>query len=76
MQFLEELAACSRIRIATRDEMVVIRKHRPRFELPAAFLGDGEQETFQQIELGRRVKECCLYSVPAVTKYTPLSARR
>jgi hypothetical protein len=54
----------------------MIGEHRPRFKLPTIPLGEREEKAFKQITLLRRVEQVFLCNVPAVTKYTALSANR
>lgn len=57
MQIMKGFAEIPRIGIAARHDVIVIGKHGPRFELPTASFGQGEQMSFQKIALLRRIKE-------------------
>jgi len=52
----------------TGDKVIMIRKHRPSFELPPKILPDLEQASLQNIEVIARPKVVSFRYVPAVMK--------
>lgn len=57
MHIVEHISEIPRIVPAPRDDVIMIGKHRPRFQLPTVTLGEREEQSFQQITLCVRIKQ-------------------